>query len=144
MQSSFELKQSKAAKLMQQINPPAVPEKVPSNVTLIQTTSHEFTMEWDTPEGYKLNQDIAGYKVVYSTATEGGMNNTEYVANTTSYTATELDAGTVYLFKVAAFTKYGTGVYSDPVTISTIPTGMYISVHYFYSYSVTVKNLRSI
>ena len=114
---------------MQHINPPTVPERVPSNVTLIQTTSHEFTMEWDTPEGYELNQDIAGYKVMYWTATEGDMNDTEYVANTTSYTATERDAGTVYIFQVAAFTKKGTGVYSDPVTISTIPTGMYRSVH---------------
>ena len=104
--------------------PPVVPERVPSNVTLIQTTSHEFTMEWDRPEGYEFNQDISGYKVEYWTDTKGGMNDTEDVTNTTSFTATELDAGIVYLFKVAAFTRNGTGVYSYPVTISTIPTGM--------------------
>ena len=45
---------------------------------------------------------------------------------TATYTATGLHTNTVYTFRVAAYTEEGIGVYSEPVKISTIPTGEYI------------------
>ena len=50
---------------------------------------------------------------------------TSNVTNTT-YTAAGLDTNTVYTFRVAAYTEEGIGVHSEPVNISTIPTGEYI------------------
>ena len=52
---------------------------------------------------------------------------------TTTYTATGLDTNTVYTFRVASYTEEGIGVYSEPVNISTIPTGEYIIKYKFIS-----------
>ena len=90
---------------------------------MTKTESDQFTVRWGPPRGYEYNQDIRGYNVKYWRATESEDNATINNVTTTTYTATGLDTNTVYTFRVAAYTEEGIGVYSEPVIISTIPTG---------------------
>ena len=100
-----------------------VPEEEPSNVTVTKTESNQFTVRWGPPRGYEYNQDIRGYNVKYWRATGSEDDATTNNVTNTTYTATGLDTNTVYTFGVAAYTEKGIGVYSEPVNISTIPTG---------------------
>ena len=102
-----------------------VPEKEPSNVTATKTESNQFTVRWGPPRGYEYNQDIRGYNVKYWRDTGREDDATTNNVTTATYTATGLDTNTVYTFRVAAYTEEGIGVYSEPVNISTIPTGKY-------------------
>ena len=107
---------------------------------LTKTTSDEFTVKWDPPERYENNKDIIGYHIIFWRATDSTMNYTEYVTVNTSFTATELDAGTVYLFRVAAFTENGTGVFKQLENISTIPIGKCTQ---FYSQRVQIPYIHT-
>ena len=83
-------------------------------------------MKWGPPRGYVYNQDTRGYNVKYWRATGSEDDATTNNVTTTTFTATGLDTNTVYTFRVASYTEEGIGVYSEPVKISTIPTGEHI------------------
>ena len=81
-------------------------------------TFSEITLQWETIPCLQQNGDITGYSVRY--LGDGYTENmTVSGGNTTEVTISGLTSSTAYSVQVAGVSAGGTGVYSDPLNLTT-------------------------
>lgn len=94
------------------------PQSAPRNLTA-STTHDSVTLSWEALAG----SFITGYQVVRRRPDHGEVDLLVHVANTgsagTSYTDTDVDPGTRYVYRIRAINSAGIGPYSKPVTATT-------------------------
>ena len=84
------------------------------------STSSTITVQWGPVECPDRNGDITGYSVQYGETESGSLQTISVTGgDTTSEEITGLTTSTNYTYQVAAVNSAGTGVYSDPQTITT-------------------------
>ena len=92
---------------------PSVP---PANVTVTGVTSSTISVQWGSVPCIHQNGDITGYSVQYGVM---GSGNTQAMSvaggSTTETTLSSLTALRNYSIQVAAVSRGGNGVFSDPV-----------------------------
>ena len=94
----------------------AAPSGTPREVTIVDTTSTNITLQWREVSCIDRNGDIIGYTVRYSIS---GSNITIRHYSDTVATLVELIPLTNYSIEVAAFNVNGTGPFSTPVYMRT-------------------------
>ena len=86
----------------------------------ISTTSERvnITVQWRPVDCIHRNGNITGYILLYRVDNSGSNVSVNVSANSSdqSVALSELLAGTLYTFQVAAVNRVGTGPYSNPVT----------------------------
>ena len=92
------------------------PSDTPQEVTIVDTTSTEITLQWKEVPCIEQNGDIIGYTVRYSIS---GSNITLRNYSDTVATLVDLIPFTNYSIEVAAFNVNGTGPFSSPVYMRT-------------------------
>ena len=109
------------------IIPPAIQPVPDAPQNLVASSTHNsITLTWDQPD----DDSITGYKILSRTpATQNQLST--LVENTgsqgTSYTATDLDADTRYVFRVMAINESGESTRSNFVEISTSANNIIIT-----------------
>ena len=94
------------------------PPSAPTNLTA-STTHDRVTLSWDAPAG----SFVTGYQVLRRRPDHGETDLLVHVADTgstdTTYTDTDVGAGTRYVYRIKAINSAGIGPYSRPVTATT-------------------------
>ena len=94
------------------------PPSAPTNLTA-STTHDRVTLSWDAPSG----SFVTGYQVLRRRPDHGETDLLVHVADTgstdTTYTDTDVGAGTRYVYRIKAINSAGIGPYSKPVTATT-------------------------
>ena len=114
------------------IHVPPAPTAAPTPMSLGSTTSN-ITVQWGAVDCIDRNGDITGYSVRYGVQGTAEGDRTVKMATGDSsggmYTISGLSAATVYTVEVAAVNSAGTGVYSEPITVTA---GEHSSMCTFY------------
>ena len=98
-----------------------VPSAAPRNLSLVRSDSWSIVVEWKpVPIGYE-NGVINGYRLVYSVKNSRNsmsmVDESIYSENTAVLSG--LDYDTWYLIRVAAFTRVGSGNFSESIEVRT-------------------------
>ena len=98
-----------------------VPSVPPMNLSLVHSDSWSIVVEWKpVPVGYE-NGVIKGYRLVYSVKDSGNSvsmaDESIYSVNTAVLSG--LDFHTWYSIRVAAFTRVGSGNFSESIEVRT-------------------------
>ena len=98
-----------------------VPSAPPMNLSLVRSDSWSIVVEWKpVPLGYE-NGVIRGYRLVYSVKDSGSSvsmaDESIYSVNTAVLSG--LDFDTWYSIRVAAFTRVGSGNFSESIEVRT-------------------------
>ncbi len=98
-----------------QTEPPPAPE----NLTAVENADGSVTLTWDAPD----DDSVTGYRILRRNADAGEHSLSVYVPDTgsdaTSYTDTDVAAGTKYVYRVKAINEAGVGPKSRRVVITT-------------------------
>ena len=92
------------------------PSGTPQEITILDTTSTEITLQWREVPCVERNGDIIGYTVRYSIS--GSIITLRNYSDTVA-TLVELTPFSIYSIEVAAFNVNGTGPSSTPVYVRT-------------------------
>lgn len=108
------------------INPIDGSPSQPASLTATALSGTAVALAWTVaPAG---GSTILGYKIQRHTGSSrpsqdgGWVDLAQVAANATAYNVTGLSSGQTYLFRVAARNSFGTGVYSNPVSVTTTQT----------------------
>ena len=98
-----------------------VPSAPPRNLSLVRSDSWSIVVEWKpVPRGYE-NGVIKGYRLVYGVKDSGNSmsmaDRSIYSQNTAVISG--LDFDTWYSIRVAAFTRVGSGNFSESIEVRT-------------------------
>ena len=100
---------------------PAVPSGPPQSTDTPVILSMAILLTWDLPLPEQQNGPIVGYTV--RVVRVNGGNTTDFATNSTMLVVPSLDPYTLYEWRVAAETVLGTGPFSGPLTVQTLPDG---------------------
>ena len=90
-------------------------------VSAFNATTSSITVQWGPVLCIQRNGDITGYSVQYGVQGSGSTQSVNVSGgDSTDTTISELTPSTTYNFAVAAVNSAGTGVYSDPLSVSTL------------------------
>ena len=98
-----------------------VPSAPPMNLSLVRSDSWSIVVEWKpVPKGYE-NGVIRGYRLVYSVEDSGNSMSMadESIYSENTAVLSELDIDTWYSIQVAAFTRVGSGNFSESIKVRT-------------------------
>ena len=93
------------------------PSGTPQEITILDTTSTEITLQWREVPCIEQNGDIIGYTVRYHSISGSNITLSNY--SDTVATLVELTPFSIYSIEVAAFNVNGTGPFSTPVHLRT-------------------------
>ena len=94
------------------------PSAAPTSVSVSEVTSSSVTVQWGTVDCIHHNGDITGYSVRYMV--QGNDSTRQTVESIeTEFTITGLEHSTSYTIQIAAVNSAGSGVYSEPLSITT-------------------------
>ena len=98
-----------------------MPSEPPRNLSLVRSDSWFIVVEWKpVPKGYE-NGVIKGYRLVYSVKDSGNSvsmaDESIYSENTAVISGLEFD--TWYSIRVAAFTRVGSGNFTESIEVRT-------------------------
>ena len=84
-----------------------------------------FTVSWNPPEQSDTTRPVSSYLIILRLVSDGQQaeSTIRVPSNQTQYTFTELLPGNRYEVLIAARNQVDTSGYSDPLNITTIPTG---------------------
>ena len=98
---------------------PTEPPPAPSNLTAVENADGSVTLTWDAPD----DGSVTGYRILRRNADAGEHSLSVHVPDTgsaaTSYTDTDVAAGTKYVYRVKAINEAGVGPKSRRVMITT-------------------------
>ena len=98
---------------------PTEPPGAPENLTVVENADGSVTLTWDAPG----DDSVTGYRILRRNADAGEDSVSVYVSDTgsdsTSYTDTDVSAGTRYVYRVKAINEAGVGPQSRRVLITT-------------------------
>ena len=98
---------------------PTEPPPAPQNLTAVENADGSVTLTWDAPG----DGSVTGYRILRRNADAGQRSLSVYVPDTgsaaTSYTDTDVAAGTKYVYRVKAINEAGVGPKSRRVVITT-------------------------
>ena len=125
-------------KLTQTIFLPA-PDAPPTNVTTVDVTSSNITVQWGPVDCIHQNGDITGYSMQYGVQTSGSTQTIIEVPGgaTTQHTISGLQCASNYSIEVAGINSAGTGVYSNKILIVTEGIIFHILLHCNYYKCIT-------
>ena len=95
------------------------PSAAPTSVRVSEVTFSEITLQWEIIPCLQQNGDITGYSVRYYVGDGYTEKMTVSGGNTTEVTISGLASSSAYSVKVAGVNTGGTGVYSDPLNVTT-------------------------
>ena len=98
---------------------PTEPPPAPETLTAVENANGSVTLTWDAPN----DDSVTGYRILRRNADAGEHSLSVYVPDTgsgaTSYTDTDVAAGTKYVYRVRAINEAGVGPKSHRVMITT-------------------------
>ena len=98
---------------------PQEPPPAPQNLTAAENEDGSVTLTWDAPD----DDSVTGYQILRRRPSENEHALSVYVADTgstaTTYTDTDVTAGTLYVYRVKAINDAGVGPKSRRVMITT-------------------------
>ena len=98
---------------------PTEPPPAPENLTAVENADGSVTLTWDAPD----DDSVTGYRILRRDPAAGEYSLSVLVEDTgsdaTSYTDTDVAAGTKYVYRVKAINEAGVGPKSRRVVITT-------------------------
>ena len=89
-----------------------------------------FTVSWNAPGQSDTTRPVSSYLITLRLVSDGQQaeQTIRVPSNQTQYTFADLLPGNRYEVLIAAHNQVDTSNYSDPLTITTIPTGVWLYV----------------
>ncbi|XP_038078549.1 neogenin-like isoform X5 [Patiria miniata] len=96
------------------------PSGIPDNIAVEADSSTSIIVTWEPPPLNQRNGLINGYKLKYRTIDNGKRTHSLVIEGTQrAYTIPDLERGTGYEVRMAAYNNNGTGPYSDWIQVNT-------------------------
>ena len=100
-----------------------VPSGVPTNISLLQTSSTSLTFSWEEVVLEDQNGNITSYECILYELFSDSTNTVS--SDTTMTTITDLSPHKGYIFQVAAVNAAGRGPFSNTIMTMTDEAGMF-------------------